>query len=131
MYFIKNGHGSVKIGYAKEKSFKDLVRNLQAANDTKLEVLLTIPGDCIEEDILFNYFYNKNIVGSWFELGGAVQEFIDLQEDERRQIIKNWILHSYSDDEIREYFDLGSVKIAEAYRDERHEVIYSRAASSD
>ncbi len=64
VYFVQDGAGMVKIGYAKNVTTR--YANLQAANASELRMLVWAPGDSVAEERLHEAFAKHRRQGEWF-----------------------------------------------------------------
>jgi hypothetical protein len=75
VYFIADGAGHVKIGYAENVGAR--LTELQTGNAHPLTVLATVRGSCGLERALHARFADHRIRGEWFRLVPEIMEYID------------------------------------------------------
>jgi hypothetical protein len=74
VYFIADGHGHIKIGYA--TNVRTRFDDLQVANASALTIMLTIPGGNKLESELHKRFADHRVRGEWFRLVPEIIDFI-------------------------------------------------------
>ena len=74
VYFVQDGAGMVKIGYA--LNIITRLRNLQAANASELTLLVWAPGDSVAEERLHSAFARHRRAGEWFEPAPDLMAYI-------------------------------------------------------
>lgn len=74
VYFVQDGAGMVKIGYAKNVTSR--YANLQAANASELKMLVWAPGDSVAEERLHSAFARHRRQGEWFEPAPDLMAYI-------------------------------------------------------
>lgn len=74
VYFVQDGAGMVKIGYALNVTSR--YANLRAANASRLKMLVWAPGDSVAEERLHGAFARHRKRGEWFEPAPDLMAYI-------------------------------------------------------
>lgn len=109
VYFVSDGHNSVKIGISKMVSFTDRLSALQVGNPKKLKPILFIERDgkrkaLILEKLLHGRFINTKLKGEWFFKCRTLSDFIDeVSKDYEDALWYNTVMNSDTSNDLLEY----------------------------
>lgn len=75
VYFVQDGAGMVKIGYA--RNVYSRFANLRVSNASELKMLVHAPGDSVAEERLHSAFARHRRAGEWFSPAPELMAFIE------------------------------------------------------
>lgn len=75
VYFITDGSGHVKIGWA--VNVGNRLAELQSGNPNQLILMASVPGGCSVERDLHRRFAGHRVRGEWFTLAPEIADFIE------------------------------------------------------